>query len=119
MLTIIAVVPASRLCSARLSATLYAPNQATPKTTTSSHSRPVIRTHLRPTTTAPSTIVPTVSRARASAPPSKCGATPRMTTNALAHASTVIAIATTTRTPSPVCAGGVWTGDAVVMLRGY
>lgn len=99
--TIIAVVPASRVCSAMLSATLYAPNHARPNTTMSSHSRAFGRTHVRRIRSSDRKTVPTRSRPRASSPPPMCAPTPRITTKALAHARIVTPIATRTRGGSP------------------
>ena len=49
MFTIIAVVPASSVCSAELRAMLYAVNHSTPNAARNSHSRSVGRTQRRPT----------------------------------------------------------------------
>ncbi len=114
MFTIIAVVPASSVCSAMLRVTLYAANQATPKIVMSSHSRPVGRTQWCPIRSSDSAAVPTISRASASEPPAKCGETPRMTMNALDQARSVTMIAITTdadrRSVVRLC-GGVVTGS--------
>lgn len=58
---------------------------------------------------------PTVKRARASAPPEKCGPTPRMTMNALAHASTVTTIAASTRGVTAAALAVVAGGAGFVM----
>src|SRR5690554_3457977 len=73
------------------------PNQATPNTRMSTHSRPVGFTHRRPISNRLSRIMPTRRRPSASGPPEKYGPTPRMTTNALAQASTVTTMAINTR----------------------
>jgi len=54
-----------------------------------------------------------VSRRSASAPPPKCGATPRITANALAQASTVTTMATSTGADSLL---DCWTRSGAVVM---
>ncbi len=76
-----------------------------PNTRISTHSRPVGFTQRLPMSSNASSAVPTTSRPSARPPPLKCGATPRMTMNALAHASTVTMIATSTSGVTPDAGG--------------
>jgi hypothetical protein len=96
VLTTMAVVPASSVRSAMLSTTLYAPNQASPKAVTCSHSCRVGRTQRLPIMVRLRSTEPTIRRPSASAPPLKYAAAPRKTTKALAQASTVTMIAPVT-----------------------
>src|SRR3954451_8720565 len=104
MFTSIAVVTASRCCSAALSDRLYTANQPTPHTASRAQSRPLGRTQPRPIMSTPRTAVPTSNRPRASNPGERSSPTPRIPTKADAHARTVTTTAAIVR-PSGRTAG--------------